>query len=89
VNVSATTATAAIGATCWTIIVVSTGILAHRRGRLVRSWVASAIFFGFFALLVLSTLPPLERNRVTPDAPLGGLADAGAITQTQAGEGLG
>jgi hypothetical protein len=61
-TVSATTATVIFGLSCWAITVISTGVLAHRRGRLVRSWAASAFFFGFFALLLLSTLPPLQRE---------------------------
>jgi hypothetical protein len=62
VNVSAGTLTVIFGLTCWTIVVVVTGVLARHRGRLVRSWVASAMFFGIFALLVLCVLPPLQRQ---------------------------
>lgn len=52
----------------WLISIAATGVVAHRKRRLVRSWVAGAVFTGWFALLLISVLPPLPEPGNEPEA---------------------
>ena len=76
----------------WMASIVATGLVARRKRRLVRSWVAGAIFTAWFALVIVSVLPPLPPPGQDPEAlatrlrrleeQLASERDQGSITRT-------